>query len=320
MDRITGDRHENDTKIGRRSVTAKSLEEPPRPRLTSTISRRIPCNGGAKCSAEFWDNTGPSFLLSKDFTVKNIDCLGSTTTASGFGKGINRHGAIAGFCGQGGRIHGFLRRKNGDLTLLDFPGANLTEAAGINDFDQIVGDYRDSGGRFHGFFWDNGLFLTFDVPFPGTRSSALVRINNVGQIIGSYFDGNVSAQFPNGHPHAFLYDDEGFTSIDFPGALSTGVSAMNDSGTIVGFYASNDPIGHPYVLEHGSFTTSVLPFPNVTLTDLTGINNRGQLVGRYIERAPSFPNQIFNRGFVATPQRQENARQEENIVSSLGSQ
>ena len=213
----------------------------------------------------------------------------------------------------------------------DMPGhARSEEQRGARVPQPMNADFRDTGGRHQcGKFpfaqvvhreRRNGLFLTFDVPFPGTRSTALIGINNVGQIIGSYFDNNISAQFPNGHPHAFLYDDEGFASIDFPGAISTSVSAMNDSGTIVGFYASNDPIGHPYVLEHGNFTTFVLPFPNVTLTDLTGINNRGQLVGRYIERAPSFPNQIFNRGFVATPQRQENSTQEHDFVGGLESE
>jgi hypothetical protein len=41
--------------------------------------------------------------------------------------------------------------RDSKYTLLDFPGANLTEASGINDDDQVVGDYRDSSG-FHGFF------------------------------------------------------------------------------------------------------------------------------------------------------------------------
>ena len=134
----------------------------------------------------FVDSSGPSFLLTRDITRTNVDCLGSPTTSSGSSQAINRHGGIAGICNQGGRLHGFFRRPNGKVVLLDVPGATLTEATGINDFNQIVGDYRDAQGQFHGFFWDNGLFLTFDVPFPGARSTGPSSINNVGQITGSY--------------------------------------------------------------------------------------------------------------------------------------
>jgi probable HAF family extracellular repeat protein len=99
-------------------------------------------------------------------------------------KSINKRTEISGFCGTGGRIHGFFRSKKGQYTLLDFPRANLTEAVGINDDGQVVGDYRDSAGRFHGFFWDAGLFLTFDVPFPEATLTGPNGINNVGQIVG----------------------------------------------------------------------------------------------------------------------------------------
>ena len=47
---------------------------------------------------------------------------------------------------------------------------------------------------------------------------------------------------------------------------------------------------------------------------------RRQVVGRYIERAPSFPNQIFNRGFVATPQPQENATSGRKPCEQLGAE
>jgi uncharacterized membrane protein len=205
------------------------------------------------------------------------------------------------------------------VILLDFPGAVLTEASGINDFNQIVGDYRDALGRFHGFFWDSGLFLTFDVPFPDARTTGPKGINNVGQITGSYFDSNTSAQFPNGHLHGFLYNNGEFSSFDFPGAVSTAPSDINDHGTIVGIYGDGDPLPHSFVLDaNGTFATLNVPFPNVTQTAVSGINNRGQLVGRYIEHAPSVPNQNFDRGFIATPQGQENATQEENIVANIG--
>ena len=105
---------------------------------------------------------GPvGFLLDEKTMFTDIECPGAIDNTAA--KSINKNAEISGFCFTGGRLRGFFRSKKGKYTLLDFPRANLTEASGINDDGQVVGDYRDSGGRFHGFFWDAGLFLTFDV-------------------------------------------------------------------------------------------------------------------------------------------------------------
>jgi uncharacterized membrane protein len=142
------------------------------------------------------------------------------------------------------------------------------------------------------------------VPFPGTRSTGASRINNVGQIVGTYFDDNTTGGFPNGHPHGFLYDNGVFSSFDFPGSTTTSFFDINDHGTIVGIYGDDNFVGHSFILDHGTFTTFVVPFPNVTGTALRGINNRGQLVGNHAERVSSPSNQVFRRGFIATPQEQ----------------
>jgi uncharacterized membrane protein len=49
-----------------------------------------------------------------------------------------------------GASHGFLL-SNGELTSIDVPGATFTSARGINCLGDIVGEYRDAGGRVHGF-------------------------------------------------------------------------------------------------------------------------------------------------------------------------
>jgi probable HAF family extracellular repeat protein len=196
----------------------------------------------------------------------------------------------------------FFAIKKGTYTLLDFPRANLTEAIGINDDGQVVGDYRDSSGRFHGFFWDAGLFLTFDVPFPEATTTGPSGINNVGQIVGFYLDNNVSDSFPNGHVHGFLYDNGFFSSFDVPGA-SGGTLAfdINDHGQIVGVYGDSDFVPHGFLLEEGRFTTIEVPFPHVVITEVSGINNRGQIVGSYRTTNPADVNNSFYHGLIATP-------------------
>jgi uncharacterized membrane protein len=203
------------------------------------------------------------------------------------------------------KISGVFRDRTGKCTIIDFPEANLTEAAGVNDAGQVVGDYRDANtGIFHGFLWDAGQFLTIDVPFSGARSTAPSGINNVGQIVGFYFDNNATPSFPNGHVHGFLYDNGIFTSFDFPDAVETLAFDINDSGQIVGVFSS-DPtssIARSFVLDDGAFTTFDVPFPGVLFTQVRGINNQGQIVGRYVENNPDDPvNPFLSQGFVASP-------------------
>ena len=247
---------------------------------------------------------GPrGFLLSNEFKLTDIQCPGTINVEpNAEPKSINKHGEITGFCFTG-RVSGFFRNKKGKLTVLDFPRANLTEAVGINDDGQVVGDYRDSGGRFHGFVWDDGRFLTFDVPFLDAVETAPAGINNVGQIVGFYFDNNVTESFPNGHAHGFLYDNGIFTSFDFPDATATLPADINDRGQIVGIYADTNMVAHSFLLDDGKFTTFDVSFSNVVATHVSGINNRGQIVGRYLESNPSDPvNPFPSHGFIATPE------------------
>ena len=92
--------------------------------------------------------------------------------------------------------------------MIDFPSAIETRAIGINNKDQIVGDYEDSSETIHAFLLDNGVFDSFD--FPGAISTDANGINDTGQIVGGYTDGS--------GPHGFLLDGGNFITIDAPDA------------------------------------------------------------------------------------------------------
>jgi probable HAF family extracellular repeat protein len=62
-----------------------------------------------------------------------------------------------------------------------------------------------------------------------------------------------------------------YTTIDFPGSIQTGASAINDSGQIVGVYN----FGAGFLFSNGFYSTFTLQ-PD---TQPTGINNSGQIVG-----------------------------------------
>ena len=64
---------------------------------------------------------------------------------------INAKGEIVGVYGDaGGASHGYLL-AGGVVTPIDFPGALMTLALGINNRSQIVGGYLDSANKEHGF-------------------------------------------------------------------------------------------------------------------------------------------------------------------------
>ena len=68
-----------------------------------------------------------------------------------FARSINDAGDIVGHGQSADAIFGFLRTSDGGYTRLDVPGATATYALGINNAGEIVGFYRDTADRYHGF-------------------------------------------------------------------------------------------------------------------------------------------------------------------------
>src|SRR5215471_6289584 len=81
------------------------------------------------------------------------------------------------------------------FTTIDIPGAD-TYAQGINSSGQIVGGFRDTSGRAHGFLDTGGSLTTIDVP--GALDTYAYGINNSGQIVGSF-----RGAFPPGFSQGF---------------------------------------------------------------------------------------------------------------------
>jgi probable HAF family extracellular repeat protein len=171
------------------------------------------------------------------------------------------------------KLRGFLLDKHGRLTRIDFPGARSSQAVGINDRGQVVGEYKDAAGKFHGYLWDKGRFTTIDVP--GATATSAFGINNRGQILFIYEDDR--------SPFRGAVLSKGvFTRFDAPGAQITFPFGLNDRGQIVGY--SGDPADlttiRGFLLAKGAkgpFTT--ISRPGATVTVPTGINDRGQIVG-----------------------------------------
>jgi hypothetical protein len=229
------------------------------------------------------------------FDVVTIACPDAETSTAA--KSLNTHGDVVGFCTDGNGTHGFLRLANGDLTVLNAPGALATHAIGVNDWRLVVGDFRPPTGPQRGFLLlPGGLFLPFDVPLPGVVGTYPTAVNNAGQIVGFTLDAHDRS-------HGFLLDATGFQAVEAPDALDTVPTDLNDQGQIVGVYTDSSEGLHSFVRQGSDFVTLDLqaPGPLVQFTDASGVNNRGQIAGRVVLVIAGAPVEVFNRGFLATP-------------------
>src|SRR5262249_12560020 len=138
------------------------------------------------------------FLYSSGTYTTIADPLADSYT---YAFGINATGLIVGEYFVNGNLstHGFIfNPSTGTYSTIDRPGGTNTEAHGINNAGQIVGNFDDTvNGKLaiRGYLLSGGLFATIDFG-KGTLPRG---INNLGQIVGSYFDNNNKS-------HGFLYN------------------------------------------------------------------------------------------------------------------
>jgi hypothetical protein len=119
---------------------------------------------------------------------------------------INDLNDVAGFAtNSAGNTEAFLLRSNGTLITLDVPGATSTQAFGVNNGDQVVGDYVDGTGStatMHGFTWTPRRgFETVNDP-DGTDTTTINGVNDRGELVGFYVDaaGNTDGMLATPQP------------------------------------------------------------------------------------------------------------------------
>jgi hypothetical protein len=183
---------------------------------------------------------------------------------------------------------GFLN-NNGVVTLIAFPGANITTLAGVNTAGTIVGNYEIGGNTSagwigHGFVDGNGSFTAIDVP--GAYTTSVVGISDAGEIVGNYQDSS-------NNTYGFVDNNGVITKINIAGATSTGVSAVNAAGEVVGYYADGSGNIHGFTDSGGVITT--VDVPGATETDILGVNAAGVISGYYNDSSGN------QHGFVGTP-------------------
>jgi LysM repeat protein len=275
-------------------------------------------------------NAYHGFLRAPDGTITEFDVTGAPTNIGHRGTiplSINAALQITGFYVDTNAVrHGFIRAANGTFTTFDFPGAGTGPTQGtmpvkINGPGGVTGFYVDGNQVFHGFV--RNALGTFSVPIDAPNASG--GPGGVGKGIG--FSGTIAHSFDglggvggiytdaNSVFHGFLLSASSvFTSIDVPGASTTGVfrgtllTNMDGFGDITGAYSDANGVEHGFAIAGGTTTINApLDAPGAGSTGLfagtvpLSINATGELAGTYADSSGIFHGFMATASAVATP-------------------
>lgn len=217
-------------------------------------------------------------LRAQGSTAVELEFPGALATV---GQAINNNGDIVGSYIGGGR-HGFVL-KSGNYTQyaqIDVPtswNALGTMATGINDSEMIVGSYlhkdADDEVHDHGYcLMPDGSFVKIDVP---GATDTIPRAISSANVAGYYQD-------PSGNLHGFIGMNTSAVTIDFPNAVATEVTGINNHGDVAGSYADSSGNIHGFTrTSAGSFSSFDAPGVASQLvgTNALAINDEGQAAG-----------------------------------------
>lgn len=244
------------------------------------------------------DQSSHGFVRSADGTV-TTPALPAGAIGSQLGSVNNTGIAVGAYLDVFGVGHGatYNIAANAWTTLPDIAGTVANLPTGITNGNFIVGaavgGYSPTGLPAHnrGYFYNGSGYNFFDAPGADINFAGTVPedINESGVVAGF-----VSLTGRGGNDTGFLRDSSGaYTFLDYPGADSTFIEGINNSGVVAGSYDISG-VSHSFIWSAGAgFTNFDVPFG--FNTELWGIDNRGNLVGDYID-----PQQGTIRGFVAT--------------------
>jgi probable HAF family extracellular repeat protein len=158
----------------------------------------------------------------------------------------------------------------GKYTVINPPSSyTFARANGINDANEIVGDFLTSDSRYHGFKYSGGTYTTYDEN--KTESCGIFGINSAGHFVGDVGNGPVKA----------FVNIKGVKKEFTPkGAVSAYAYAINTSDEVVGTYTDSSNISHGFSWVPSGKITNIA-YPGAVQTAATGINDAGEITGTY---------------------------------------
>lgn len=183
-------------------------------------------------------------------------------------------------------VHGFVRARDGKITVFDPPGAGTgvyqgVQLLGINNFGAVAGSYTDGNNVAHGFVRAaDGKFTVFDDPAGGTgafQGTWAYTINDFGVIVGA-------TTYSDNSSHGLLRTFNGsYPDFQFPTATNYNTAYINDLGVIAGSYlqGATDFIGFQRTPD-GKMTEYSAPGAGPLGTFVFALNLEGTATG-YVE-------------------------------------
>jgi hypothetical protein len=204
---------------------------------------------------------------------------------------INNRGWIVGnTCGTPSdctfSIRGFLRDSRGRFTTIRKPGAVRTQAYGVNDRGEVVGDYLLPDGSNHGYRWRNGRFTTINGP--GGADAALTGINDRGDVIGVY---GLDPADPTSGLKGFLLRHGRYQTFAVPRVRHTLPLGINNRGQVAGYTATADDLAtgaRGFLLARGvRGPLTRIDVPGAATSGATDLDDRGRIVGLFTRKPRS---------------------------------
>jgi probable HAF family extracellular repeat protein len=163
------------------------------------------------------------------------------------------------------------RLDRSGFTRIAFPRAVTTQAFDVNNRDQVVGEYVDRNGVYHGYRWKNGRFTTFDGP-RGALGASITGINDRGDMVGMY----ITADGVRG----FVLRDGSYTTFGALGQPLVLLPDINNRGRIAGTATDLVTEAHGFLLARGvKGPVTRIDVPRASDTFVFGLDDRGRLVG-----------------------------------------
>jgi hypothetical protein len=184
---------------------------------------------------------------------------------------INNNNEITGTYSDGAGVsRGFTRTADGQFSapLVDPDDAHgLTAAFGINDAGTVCGYYWGTT-YYHGFFFTDGVYTTYDVP--GEINTQVSGINNAGDFVAYQFGGL-----------GFISVGGAVSTIEIPGGTYNTPRDLNINDQVAGFYIDANNVGEAFYSDRNGVLRYPIVAPSAKNTYLYGINDRGMMVGGY---------------------------------------
>jgi hypothetical protein len=209
------------------------------------------------------------------------------------GLDINDKGVATGdYADSNGLWHGFIRARDGSLTIFDEPdagvGPDLGTFAGATDIHgDTIGPYVDENGILHGYIRHvNGAFDPLDVA--GALDTIPFNENAKGWVVGLYDHADEVT-------HGFIRKPDGkIIAVDAPDAgtgpgQGTVVQTINKHGVATGNYIDANNVSHGFVFRVKGRTITEFDAPGAGPggTWPIGINNAEEISGSMFDESDS---------------------------------